>query len=322
MTSALFQAAALGRLRAVDLQLSSGRYVVLSNEREPLCDLVALAAGRRAPSFGRVLVDAAAPAVAADVRRRIAALFEDETLPPAASVEASVRRALSARGDEPGRAAGVLAESGLAHLAGHPLRALGARDTRSVALALALAHDKACLLVLHEPLTTSLASTQVLEALDRHTARGAIVIATTSSSADANALGGSWLCIELGRLRATPELKPHLGSGPWQQLIVEAADARALSLLLHDSPLGLTTELSAPAAQLKVSGPTLDDTVREVIAIARRHGIEITRIEPALPPVEALMAARAGFARGAYEASRVAAHEAVRPAQAPYGGVS
>jgi ABC-type molybdate transport system ATPase subunit len=322
MSSALFQAAALGQLRAADLQLSGGRYVVLSNEREPLCDLVALATGRQAPGSGRVLIDGAAPALSRQLRRRIAGLFDDESLPPAASVRASVSRALAARGDEPQQAARLLDESGLSHLAGHAPRALGPRETRSVALALALAHEQASLLALHEPLTTLLASAQVLEALDRHTARGAIVLSTTSSSADANALGGSWLCIELGRLRATPELKPHLGAGPWQQLIVEAADVRALSLLLHDSPLGLTTELSPPASQLKVSGPALDQTVREVIDVARRHGIEITRIEPALPPVEALMAARAGFARGAYEASRVAAHEAARPAPVPYGGTT
>lgn len=322
MTSALFQAAALGQLRAADLSLAPGRYVVLSSEREPLRDLIALAAGRQAPSAGRVSLDGAAPALTPDVRRRIAALFEDEALPPAASVKAAVARALAGRGERGEQAARILEESGLSHLAGHAPRALGARETRSVALAMALSHESATFLALHEPLTTLLSSAHVLDALDRHTARGAIVLCTTSSSADANALGGSWLCIELGRLRASPEQKPHLGSGPWQQLIIEAADARALSLLLHDSPLGLTTELSAPASQLKVSGPTLDGTVREVIAIARRHGIEITRIEPALPPVEALMAARAGFARGAYEASRVAAHDAVRPAQAPYGGAA
>lgn len=320
MTSALFRAAALGQLRAADLQLSAGRYVVLSNEREPLRDLVALAAGRLPPGSGLVLLDGAAPALAPQARRGIAALFEDEALPPAASVEAAVGRALTARGDQAEQAGRVLQDSGLAHLASHAPRALGARETRSVALAIALAHETARFFVLHEPLTTLLSSARVLDTLDRHTARGAIVLCTTSSTADANMLGGSWLCVELGRLRATPELKPRLGHGPWQQLVVEATDARALSLLLHDSSLGLTTELSAQASQLKVSGPTLDDTVRELIGIARRHGVEITRIEPALPPVEALMAARAGFARGAYEASRVAAHDAARPAPPPYGG--
>jgi hypothetical protein len=245
-------------------------------------------------------------------------LFADEALPPARSVADSVERALAARGTAAGGASRLLEASGLAHLAGHAPRALGPRETRSVALALALAHETAQLFALHEPLTTLVPSSFVLAELDRHTARGAIVVTATSSSADANVLGGAWLCLELGRLRATPGPSPRLGAGPWQQLVVDTADARALAAALHESPLGLTTE-QASATQLKVSGTTLDETVREIARLAREHGVELTRIEPTLPPVEALMAARAGFARGAYEASRLAAHESVR-APASYGG--
>jgi ABC-type multidrug transport system ATPase subunit len=320
MSTALVQGAALGQVRGVDLTLSGGRYVVLSNEQEPLKDLIDLLAGRRGPSSGRVLLDGVAPVSSAATRRQVAALFADETLAPAASVTASVALALTARGSAPESASRVLEASGLAHLAQRAPRALGQRETRSVALALALAHDGGQLFAFHEPLTTLVPSSHVLEQLDRHTARGAIVLAATSSSADANALGGAWLCLELGRLRAAAGGSPRLGAGPWQQLLVEAVDAQALATLLHESPLGLTTA-PVSATQLKVSGPTLDETVREIAQLARQHGIELTRIEPALPPVEALMAARAGFARGAYEASRLAAQESVRaPSVPPYAG--
>jgi ABC-type thiamine transport system ATPase subunit len=316
MTRLLLQGAGLGPLRSADLQLTTGRYVVLSNEGESLRSLVALAAGREAPRVGRVLLDGAAPVLAPEARRRIAALFDDEALPPGRSVEVSVARALAARAETKLTAAQVLADAGIDQLAQLAARDLGPRELRSVALALALAHDSATLVVLHEPLTTLIAKQHVLAALERHTARGAIVLTTTSSSADANLLGGSWLCVELGRLQATPT--PRLGQGPWQQVLVEAADVRALSLLLHESALGLASELVSPAGQLKVSGPALDDTVREIITLARKHGIELTRLEPALPPVEALLAARAGFARGAYEASRLAARDAP-PAPPSYG---
>jgi ABC-type multidrug transport system ATPase subunit len=319
MSTALLRGAALGQLRGADLSLSGGRHVVLSNEHEPLRDLIDLLGGRRAPRAGRLLLDGVAPASSPATRRRVAALFADEALPPARSVAESVGRALAARGTSTDAASRVLEASSLTHLAGHAPRALGPRETRSVALALALAHDSAQLFALHEPLTTLVPSSFVLAELDRHTARGAIVLAATSSSADANALGGAWLCLELGRLRATPGASPRLGAGPWQQLLVDAADARALAATLHESPLGLTTE-QVSATQLKVSGTTLDETVREIARLARQHGIELTRLEPTLPPVEALMAARAGFARGAYEASRLAAHESVRPPVAPYGG--
>jgi ABC-type thiamine transport system ATPase subunit len=315
MTTLLFQGAGLGPLRSVDLQLTTGRYVVLSSEGECLSTLVALAAGREAPRVGRVVLDGATPAQAPDARRRVAALFDDEALPPGPTVRASVARALAARAETKLTAERVLGDAGLDHLAQMAARDLGPRELRSVALALALAHDSAALVALHEPLTTLIAKPDVLAGLERHTTRGAIVLTTTASSADANLLGGSWLCVELGRLQATPT--PRLGQGPWQQVLVEAADVRALSLLLHEAALGLTSELVGPG-QLTVSGPALDDTVREIVTLSRKHGIELTRLEPALPPVEALLAARAGFARGAYEASRLAARGA-EPAPPTYG---
>jgi len=312
------QSAALGALRSADLELVPGRYVALSNEAEPLGDLALVLAGKEPPRSGRVFLDGGAPASTPGLRRKIGALFADEALPPSNSVQSSITKVLTARGTNASAAATVLGDAGLAHLAEVSPDALGPREERSVALALALSHDSAELFVLHEPLATSIAPSFVLSRLDDHTARGAIVLATTTSPADATTLGGAWLCMELGRIRATPGPTPRLGTGPWQQVLVETNDARALSQLLHDSPHGLSTELGSSPQALKITGPALDITVQEVVSIARQHGLEIHRIEAAVPPVEALMAARAGFARGAYEASRATAYGAVA-GQAPRG---
>ena len=84
-----------------------------------------------------------------------------------------------------------------------------------------------------------------------------------------------------------------------------------------DSAHGLATEVGAAPDSLKITGPALDVTVQELISVARQHDLEIRRIEAAVPPVEALLAARAGFARGAYEASRAAF--ATAPAHGPAG---
>lgn len=314
MTSVSFRAAALGQLRSADIVLSPGRYVVLSSEHDALSAFVALASGRTPPRSGSVTLDGVAPFASPAVRRKIAALFEDEALPPARTLEGALVRALAARHADVSAAPRLLAAAGLSDLASRPPSALSARETRSAALALALAHDSAALLVLHEPLTTSLETPYVLSRLAHHTERGAIVVAATSSSADADLLGGNWLCVELGRLQPTAGSVPRLGQGPWQDVLVEASDPRALTLALHDPALGLSIEPTGRSGQLKIGGPALDTTVRLVIAAARQHAIEVTRIEPALPPVEALMAARAGFARGAYEASRLAAHQALAPA--------
>jgi len=299
--------AALGQLRGAELELEPGRYVVLSSEGEALASLIALVAGREPPRAGQVLLDGVSPARTPAARRKVAALFQDEALPPAQNVAASVAKALAARGASEGGKPALLAEAGLGHFSGLPLARLGQREARSVALALALAHDSAELFALHEPLATLVPATFVLAALDRHTARGAVVLCSTTSPADATLLGGKWLCIEVGRLRALESATPRLGAGPWQQVLVETSDARALSRLLHDSPHGLSTELGTSARALRVSGPALDVTVHELVTLARQNQLEIFRIQASVPPVEALLAARAGFARGAYEASRAAA---------------
>ena len=312
---ARLRGAALGQLRGADLDLDPGRYVVLANEREPLLDLVAVLAGSEPPRHGVAVLDGASPAARPQVRSKIAALFSDEVLPPSKTVQASVAKALAARGSSPAAAGEVLAQAGLARLAELSPLALGPRETRSVALALALGHETAELVVLHEPLNTLVPAAVVLARLDQHTVRGAIVLTTTTSTADATALGGRWLYVELGRLRALPGATPRLGAGPWQQVLVETNDARALSRLLQESPHGLSTELGATPRSLKVMGPALDVTVQELILLARQHQVEIYRIEAAVPPVEALLAARAGFARGAYEAARSAA---LGPPTAPY----
>lgn len=298
-------AAALGALRTADLDLTPGRYVVLSTERDALGDLITLLSGRDAPRTGQVLVDGVAPANQPSARRKIAALLAEEALPEARSVRDGIAKALAARGESAGeRASTILEQASLTHLSALDPSQLDQRELRSVALALALGHTSAELFVLHEPLATHVPASFVLAELDRHTARGAIVLASTTSPADAATLGGGWLCLELGRLQGVSSPAPRLGAGPWQQVLIETNDARRLSQLLHAASSELSTELAGSAQSLKVIGPALDVTVREVIALARQHGVEIQRIEVAVPPVEALLAARAGFARGAYEASR------------------
>jgi ABC-type multidrug transport system ATPase subunit len=318
---AQLRAAALGPLRSADLELTPGRYVVLGGEREPQIALIAVLTGAEQTKSGLALLDGHSPSATPEVRRKVAALLGEEALPPAKTVLDSVTKALAARGGNASVAAGLLADAGLEPLAKVAPDRLAPRETRSVALALALAHDTAELCALHEPLTTLLAANFVLARLDEHTARGAVVVTCTTSPADASLLGGQWLSLEQGRLRAQERSTPRLGAGPWQQVLVETPDARTLAQLLLDSPHGVTTELVSPDA-LHVIGPALDTTVQALLELARRHGLELRRIEAAVPPVEALLAARAGFARAAYEASRAAALGAAinhPPAPAPSG---
>lgn len=304
---AVLQGAAKGQLRSADLSLKPGRYVVLANESETVQPLVGLLAGCEQPERGSILIDGSSPASSPALRRQIAALLAEEALPPAKTVLGAVGCVLTARGCAEAAAMDLLTTAGLGHLAALRPHLLDQRTLRGVALALALAHGTARLVALHEPLATILPRSFVLSGLDRLTERGAIVVSTTVSAADATLLGGQWLCVELGRLRMSEGVTPRLGSGPWQQVLVESKDARALALLLQESPGGWSSELAATADTLRITGPALDITVRAIVALARQHQLEVRRIEAAVPPVEALMAARGGFARGAYEAARTAA---------------
>ena len=287
-----------------DLELAPGRFVVLSKEREPLAVLVALLSGRALPHRGQLWLDGVMPAGSPEMRRKVASLFEDEALPPASVVERSVEKALVARGENPSRAAAVLRDASLTHFATARPDKLGSRELRSIALALALAHDGAELLALHEPLTTLVPSSFVMNALDRFTSRGALVLTTTTSPADAASLGGRCLAVEFGRVHSSNPEGMRLGPGAWQEVLIESPEASQLLQLLHESAPDLAVESGGATQSLKIKGVALDDTVRRVIELARQRALEILRIEATAPPVDALLAARAGFARAAYEASR------------------
>jgi ABC-type multidrug transport system ATPase subunit len=311
--------ASSGELRRADLALGAGRFVVLSTEVPALGSLANVVIGQRAPRSGQVTFRGREPARSPALRARMATLLDVEELAPARTVVESVGAMLAARGEAPTQARHLLAEYELDALALAAPELLSQRERRSIALALALSHPNAELCVLFEPLSTQLARASVLSLLDQRVSKGALVINLTSSSADAAQLGGGLLLLELGRVAMLgPGNSPPLGGLQQSELIVEASDLRELARALHESPLALGLELTQGARSLRVRGAALDAAAREVMAAARSGSIEITRLEPCMPAVEALLAARAGSARGAYEAARAHAFEQTRGAPAGY----
>jgi ABC-type sulfate/molybdate transport systems ATPase subunit len=310
-------------LRRADLQMEPGMNVVVSAERDALSSLLAVASGAEAPRVGRVEFGALAPVDSPAARRQIATLLAQEELPEAASVLESIGQVLSARGSAR-TPAQVLAAHGLEPLGTLPTRALAPRELRAVALALALTHDAAELLLLDEPFATPIAGPSVSRALEAHLQRGALVLAVSASPADALRLGGRFFALELGVLsRFADGPKAELGEGPWRELVVRASDARALAAAVLEarasSSAPLSLELGSDGS-LRVRGAPLDVAVHAVISAARAREIEIERLHTGAPPLEALLAARAGLARGAYEAARAAAlgastHAAAGPPQ-------
>ena len=143
---------------------------------------------------------------------------------------------------------------------------------------------------------------------------------TTTSPADATTLGGSGCASSSGGC-APPGHSARLGAGPWQQVLVETRTrgrSRALAARVPARPVDRAGRL---AGALKVRGSRARRHGARADSLARKHGHRAHRIEAAVPPVEALLAARAGFARGAYEAARLAASRPARPpAPLPHRG--
>lgn len=176
------------------LRLASGSFepactVVTGDDASALARFAAVASGV-APARGVVLLDAEPLAAWPPARRRLAAALAEEALPSAPDVAAAVGNVLAARGEH-GAARALLERFGLGVLGGARPAALDRDELRSVALALALAHATADVLVLYEPLSTGmLEPALVREGVAAAVARHAIVLIVTASLEAAQSFGG------------------------------------------------------------------------------------------------------------------------------------
>jgi energy-coupling factor transporter ATP-binding protein EcfA2 len=194
-----------------------------------------------------------------------------------------------------------------------PLSTLTGAERREVALAIALAHPRPALVVLHEPFGAAPASRRerVLARL-AELASATPVLIVTASIADARHVGGTTYLLDRGLLDAKPggawpdSLTPGLGTC----LAIEADAARGLVAALAEHP-----DVSELAYDERYAGRVLvrgADLERLAIAIARaavRAGVDIRLLRA---QAEDLGAARAAAAA----ASEAAAYRAARAGRA------
>ena len=283
-------------LRGVDASFGVQRHVVLGRELDGTNTLLTLAAGLAVPAQGRVLLRGVSPVTSAALRRRNATLFAEEELPPARSVALAVEFALRARGDARS-ASSVLDAAGLAAWAALRPNTLSARDTRSVALALALAHARPELVLLHEPLSLvgALSEAFILASLARFDR--AVVLCTTSRLEEAAQLGRVCAVLERGQWFDASQTAPQLAS---ITLRVHTPEARRLAARLSEAPEIAAVEW-AGGSELLVRGHELESVARSVVVNARAEAIRIDAMRQAFPALEELVAARADSARAASE---------------------
>jgi ABC-type taurine transport system ATPase subunit len=288
--------------------VSEGLHIVIGTERDGTQDLIGLVAGSTAPRSGAVRVQGRPPHRSPDLRRGIAAVRGSEELLPARSVRDVVRLALSARGLQT-TAENALAQARLSHWAERRASSLDAAERRSIAACVAFSIEQPLLAVLHEPLAylPGWAPELVMARIVSWTARGALVLCTTSSPATARALGGNAWVLDRGRLtNITEQVGPaDLAPGQPGTLLIRTPRARELAALLSSTP-GVSAaafDETWHAAQVRVQGMDLKTLALAIAHAARTHAIPIEAIVPGSPELEVARAASAGYLRAAYDAA-------------------
>ncbi len=252
-----------------------------------------LAAGLAKPNSGRILLAGQAPFSSASARRTIGSLCSQEQLPSARHAAGALQLALRARG-EARSASSVLDAAGLAHLARRRLTDLSERETRALALALALSHPKPTLLTLHEPLALVgiVQERFILDTLAQCAGRGAIVLSTASRVEDARRLGGELHALERGLWLDSPANRtPHYQV----TLRVQTPNSERLAACLADAQ-----EVSAVTlvgrSELLIHGVDLERIASNVVARAREASVRISALREDTAELEPLATARGGIA--------------------------
>jgi ABC-type taurine transport system ATPase subunit len=197
-----FEHVADGALLGADARFEAGCWPVVGGSVAALATLIALAAGTRAPSRGRVTCSGSTPYTDPRTRRAVGSLLAAETLPAERDIEAAISRILAARGDTvPART--HLASFGLESWSKRAVSDLDIAECRSLALGLALGHDQARWLALYEPFaaTHALAPELVRERILERAQAGAVVLIATTSYDVARSLGGVAYQLDTGVLR-------------------------------------------------------------------------------------------------------------------------
>lgn len=315
MTHLAFESVAAGPLLSISVTFESGLHVVLGKDGAALDALGALATGELKPRRGRVHTRAGEPHRTPEARRAVACLRASEVLPPAPTVREAVATVLRLRGLD-ARVEEVLARAGHPELETRALTSLHPAEVRSIALALALVDARAEILVLYEPFATALAPSKLITLL-RALAEDQVVLVTTSSLADARALGGAWYVLDAGTLTLAP---PWMRGGSTSRLRVSTAQARELSALLSAEPSVSAISWNAQRSPSELVVTTSDPHAfgAALARLSNDNGIAIDALVPVAPPLEAALAERAGYLQAAYEhAYREAAH---RYGAAPQSG--
>ena len=253
-------------LSPLDANLEAGTHALLGARSDGPWMVLALIAGTVPLRGGALQVLGGAPG-AASVRRRVAFVPLDVSLPEPFTVDEMLAAGAVVRGEKGRPSRARLEELGLAALGPRRCSSLSREEARAVALAEAITSSAEVLLV-EEPLAA--VDARALTALpDRLRARarsGACVIVATASPRDARTLADDVLTFDRGALvRRAPATDPLAFAGPRGAAVrVVSSDAKRLAA-------ALATE--APVHDVAIEGDVViargEDAVSIAAAVAR-----------------------------------------------------
>jgi hypothetical protein len=326
--SLVFESVASARVTYAHAVFEVGASIVLGADGQALDEIAALAQGELAPRRGSVLSSGTAPAISPRARRLGVTLRAVESLPPATNVSAALGLLLAARGLALS-ARELLERWELGAWASRRSESLSPAELRALALTIALADERAEVLVLYEPLATGLPSGRVREALAQRAVTAAVVVLTASLD-DARSIGGYWYLLDAGTLLpAHPNATLH-GLARQHVLVVRSPDARRLAALAAADPSIAAVEWHEPRDphELRLHGRDAGALALALTRLALDHGVRLELVAPVSPSLDALLVAQRALVQQAYEAAyqRPAAPifatpaplSAAAPAPAPY----
>jgi len=176
-------------LARLSLSWTAGAHAVLGAREDGGPLLLATIAGRVLPRSGQVRIfgaDSRHPRV----RRQVAYVPLETSLPDALRVDEALSVAAALRAEPAQDAGGRLAVLGLEALARRPVRSLLASEARAVALAEALTSTQVRVLFIEEPFAVmdARAAGRMAERLRARAEGGAVIVVATASVGDATAM--------------------------------------------------------------------------------------------------------------------------------------
>lgn len=304
-TKLALPARAVSMVRRASFTWERGVLAIVGTAADGTVALLDALAGRVPLDAGRITIGGHPPRTHA-LRRIVAHVPYEASLPDALRVDEVCALARTIRGDAATPADSVLAPLGLSALATRRVRSLSSAESRAVLLAITLA-SSAPVLLIDEPLAglDPAAPSKVIAAIRVRAAAGATIVITTASVRDATRLADQLGLLTHGVFSHLPPALAHVGTGGAKlRVVVRASQPSEASPFVAaltaegavatiESVVSSPTPIRAGHVAISVVGPDLLALARAVAAAAAASSAAIETIESAVLPIDAIRAALA-----------------------------